>query len=345
MIWLAWRQFRVPAAMTFAALTVLAAVLAVTGPDLADEYASGAAACGTADDCSMFPVQFFAEHRTAYFALLAAILALPAIIGLFWGAPLVARELEAGTHRLAWGQSVTRARWLAVKLGLIGLVTVTVVGLGTLAVSWWSVPLDKTSGDDLSRMTPLVFDGRGIVPMAYAAFAFALGVTAGMLIRRTLPAMALTLAVFAAVQVAVPQLVRPHLLPPTRTTTTITSANLGSLMAEKLDSPIWVRVKVPDAGAWVLANETIDASGRTVDTLPFTLHSPPCGSSRKDGPARSLGPEKCIAEINRLGYKQRLVYQPAGRFWALQWAETGLYTVATLGLVGFCFWWIRRRLS
>ncbi|GAA3923982.1 transporter [Actinomadura viridis] len=344
MIWLTWRQFRVPAAVTFAALTVLAAVLAVTGPDLAEEYASGAAACGTADDCTMFAVRFFTEHRLAYFALLAGVLGFPALIGAFWGAPLVARELEAGTHRLVWGQSVTRARWLAVKLGLIGLVSVTAAGLGALAVSWWSVPLDKTSGGDLSRMTPLVFDGRGIVPIAYAAFAFALGVTAGMLIRRTVPAMALTLAVFVAVQVAVPQLVRPHLLPPTRTTTTITSANLEALVAEELDSPVRVRVKVPDVGAWVLANETIDASGRTVDALPFTLTSPPCGSPRNGVPARSLGPEECIAAINRLGYEQRLVYQPADRFWALQGVESGLYALVTLGLVGFCFWWIRRRL-
>ena len=58
-----------------------------------------------------------------------------------------------------------------------------------------------------------MFDARGIVPIGYAAFAFALGVTVGMLVRRTVPAMAITLAVFVAVQVAMPLLVRAHLMP------------------------------------------------------------------------------------------------------------------------------------
>jgi hypothetical protein len=115
------------------------------------------------------------------------VLVLPALIGLFWGAPLIARELEAGTHRLVWNQSVTRTRWLAVKLGLVGLAAVTAAGLGSLAVDWWSDPIDKTAFDQFPRMEPLLFGTRGIVPVAYAAFAFALGVTIGMLVRRRSP--------------------------------------------------------------------------------------------------------------------------------------------------------------
>jgi len=45
----------------------------------------------------------------------AQALATPALLGIFWGAPLIARELETGTCRLAWNQSVTRTRWLTVK--------------------------------------------------------------------------------------------------------------------------------------------------------------------------------------------------------------------------------------
>jgi hypothetical protein len=50
MTWLTWRQFRAAAAMLFAALATLAtlaAVLALTGPGLADDYATGIAACTT----------------------------------------------------------------------------------------------------------------------------------------------------------------------------------------------------------------------------------------------------------------------------------------------------------
>ena len=44
----------------------------------------------------------------------------PLLVGLFWGAPVLAREFERGTHRLAWTQSVPRRAWLVVKLGVLG---------------------------------------------------------------------------------------------------------------------------------------------------------------------------------------------------------------------------------
>lgn len=78
-------------------------------------------------------------------------------------------------------------------------------------------------------MAPLVFGARGIAPMGYAAFAFVLGVSVGMLVRRTLPAMVLTLAVFAALQLAMPLLVRPHLMPPITATFELGRTNVDSI--------------------------------------------------------------------------------------------------------------------
>src|SRR6266516_4519693 len=71
--------------------------------------------------------------------------------------------------------------------------------------SWWSGPIDQAGGfpvtmGQLSRFSPLVFDARGLAPVGYAAFAFTLGVTVVVLIRRTLPAMAIALACIAVVQ-------------------------------------------------------------------------------------------------------------------------------------------------
>ena len=86
-------------------------------------------------------------------------LVVPALIGMFWGAPLIARELETGTYRLAWTQGVTRKRWLAVKLGLVGLASMAVAGLLSLMVTWWSSPLDRVNADPFT-----LFDQRGIVP-------------------------------------------------------------------------------------------------------------------------------------------------------------------------------------
>jgi hypothetical protein len=337
MIWLTWRQFRAAAAMMAAALAALAAILALTGPGLAHDYATGIAAC-TQSGCSDFVRHFFRDHQGPFLGLTAVVLVLPALIGLFWGAPLLTRELEAGTHRLVWNQSITRTRWLAVKLALTGLAAMTAAGLGSLAVTWWSSPIDK-SATNFPKMGPLLFDARGIVPIAYAAFALALGVTVGMLVRRTLPAMAITLAVFVALQFAMPLLVRPHLLPPTRSTIQITESNLDDFSMGP-DRRIRVSAKPADTGAWVLSSHTVDASGHAVSSIP-----PSPSLSPSSGPCAPQGLSACLAEVTRLGYRQQVTYQPSSRFWAFQWYETGIYTALTLGLAGSCFWRIRRRLS
>ncbi|GAA0965858.1 transporter [Acrocarpospora macrocephala] len=350
MIWLTWRQFRGSAALMAAVLVVLTAVLALTGPDLASRYAAGIAGCTPDDTCDRFFDGFFGEHQLLFVAVSFVVLALPALVGLFWGAPLITRELEAGTHLLVWNQSVTRGRWLAVKLGLVGLAAMAAACLCGLAVTWWSDPLDKSAVLDLALMAPLVFGARGIVPMGYAAFAFVLGVTVGMLVRRTLPAMALTLAAFVAVQLAMPLLVRPHLMPPVTSTFELSHVNGGGFHVQgEGGGPVLISMQpgVPGhAGAWVLASDLLDPSGRTIAgmgeeaPIPVSATSGPCAP--QGGPPNL---DACWVEINRLGYRQQATYQPLERFWPLQWIETGIYALLTLGLTWFSFWWIRRRLS
>jgi len=337
MIWLTWRQFRTAAIAVFAALAALAAILALTGPGLAGDYASGIAACANeSGGCSNFVQNFFQDYQNPFLAVTAVILILPPLIGLFWGAPLISRELETGTHRLVWNQSITRTRWLAVKLGLTGLAAMAAAGLGSLAVTWWSSTIDQTAADQFPRLGSLVFDARGVVPIAYAAFAFALGVTVGMLVRRTLPAMAITLAVFAAVQLAMPALVRPHLLPPTRAAVEISESIMDGLSRTR-EGTIHVLAKAPDPGGWLLSSQTIDPSGKAVESIPLSTTSGPCAG--QDGPAN------CLAEMTRLGYRQQMTYHAPTRFWPFQWIESAIYTALALALTGFCFWWLRRRLS
>ncbi|MDP9868317.1 MULTISPECIES: ABC transporter permease [Streptosporangium] len=280
-------------------------------------------------------------------------LVLPALVGLFWGAPLISRELEAGTHLLVWNQSVTRTRWLAAKLALTGLAAVAAACLCSLAVTWWSGPLDRSAAPGFALMDPLVFGARGIVPMGYAAFAFVLGVTVGMLARRTLPAMAVTLAVFAALQIALPLLVRPHLLPPVTSTFELGPANVETFgLPRGGGSPrVTLEPAIPGhTGAWVLSSHLVDPSGHPVGTdaagatVQVSVTSGPCALSEAQGQGRN-GPDGCLAEVNRLGYRQAATYQPFDRFWPLQWIETGIYALLTLGLTGFCFRWIRGRLS
>ncbi|MGW6504176.1 ABC transporter permease [Nonomuraea angiospora] len=348
MIWLTWRQLRGSAATTAAVLVILAVVLALTGPDLATRYSAGIAACVQDGTCDRFYNRFLGAYETPFMAVNLTVLLLPALVGIFWGAPLITRELEASTHLLVWNQSITRGRWLAVKLGLTGLAAMAAACLCALAASWWSGPLDKSASENLALMAPLVFGARGIAPIGYAAFAFVLGVTVGMLVRRTLPAMALTLAVFAAIQLAMPLLVRAHLMPPATGAFQLSQANVENLgISREGGGPVRILLKsaVPgQAGAWVLSSTMTDPSGRTISdddagaAIQVSTTSGPCAPSAASG-------DGCIAEINRLGYRQHAAYQPLQRFWPFQWIETGIYALLSLGLTWFCFWWVRRRLS
>src|SRR5258708_1257028 len=110
MIWLTWRQFRAQAIAAAAALAVTAVIFGLTGPHLAHLYdISGLASCHTG--CSALTSNFLDSMKadTVYPALYIAGLGIlyltPGIMAMFWGAPLVTRELEAGTFRLAWNQS------------------------------------------------------------------------------------------------------------------------------------------------------------------------------------------------------------------------------------------------
>ncbi|MGW0484615.1 ABC transporter permease [Nonomuraea sp. NPDC003214] len=349
MIWLTWRQFRGAALMTSALLVALAAVLAPTGSRLAADYAAGLAACAPGAECLHFYDRFFDAYRMPFLAGTLVVLILPALVGLFWGAPLITRELEAGTHLLVWNQGITRRRWLAVKLALTGLVAAAAAGVSGLAVTWWSGPLDQSAPEGFALMDPLVFSARGILPLGFAAFAFVLGVSIGMLVKRTLPAMALTLLVFTAVQVAMPLLVRPHLMPPVTSTFDLAQENVDmfGVRRDGLTTVTLTQAIPGHTGAWVLSSELIDGSGRTLAASGdeavvhgVSVTSGPCGTQQ----ARQ-GPEACLAELSRLGYRQRAAYQPLDRFWALQWMETGIYALLTAALTGLSFRWVRRRLS
>ncbi|GAA4606224.1 transporter [Actinoallomurus liliacearum] len=331
MIWLAWRQLRTQAVVVFGAIAVLAVLLAATGPRLAHLYHVHGRA---------FLDDLGSTESSLYLIGTFAVLFTPALIGTFWGAPLVTRELDAGTHRLAWTLT-TRTRWLVVKLGVVGLVAIAATGLLSLAVTWWNGPIDAAIAENsgapghgvflLPRMQALVFDTRGIAPLGYAAFAFVLGVTIGVVVRRTLPAMALLLALFTVVQVTMAVGVRSHLLPPEHVTTKITSANLTLI-----DFTGHLTVKVDEPGAWIVSQHTVNAAGRVV-APPSWVEQCPLENRQ--------GSQACFDRLSDLGYRQLVSYHPAGRFWAFQCEEAAIYLVVALSLAGFCVWWIRRRLS
>jgi ABC-2 family transporter protein len=341
-IWLSWRQLRIQATAAAVGVVAAAIVLAVTGPRLAD-------LTGNVFD------QLSRSDRWLYGAGIVVLAVVPALLGAFWGAPLVARELEGGTHRLIWTQSVTRRRWLATRLGLALLAAAVAMGVLTLAVTWWATPLDgaqsETSGSLPARLTPVAFSMRGIAPVAYGLFAVALGVAVGAVLRRTLAAMAVTLAVYVFVQIALPVWVRPHLIPPVRETVTLGAGTLDgiSIRGDKPGAITTITAHTADPTDWVLANRTLDPSGRVVDELPAwfgeCLPPPPSPNGPVEAARPKLGLQACLTRLSDEGYRQQLVYQPASRFWPLQWAETGVFVAVSALLAWFALWWVRRRLS
>ncbi len=207
MIRLTLRQFRTEAVIGFGLLAVLAILLAITGIHLAQVNDAFEVTCKAIGDCAASANPIFQDDPSLHTFLPLIVIVMPAVIGLFLGAPLIAGELETGTFRLAWTQSVTRRHWLAVKLGLVGLAAVAMSVLLTGMVDWWQSPFDAASQN---RFNTLNFGFHGVAPIGYAAFAFALGVTAGVLLRRTVAAMGATLVGFVAARVAVTAWVRPE---------------------------------------------------------------------------------------------------------------------------------------
>jgi hypothetical protein len=157
MIRLTWRQFRTPAIVALGALLVVAALAGLTGLDLAHSDAATLAACRPAGNCAS-AMQTFARTdsilRTTFGMALTVV---PALLGAFWGAPLIAREIESGTFPLVWTQSVTRTRWLVVKLAVLGLATMLVAGLLSLIVTWWASPLDRLERPSTARSVTAIW--------------------------------------------------------------------------------------------------------------------------------------------------------------------------------------------
>jgi hypothetical protein len=334
MTWFAWRQSRTPIFITLAAGVIAAILLAITHGSLETLWSdSGAAACTT--NCGSVMENFIRQvgHTTnsvVYQVALVVMYLLPALVGAFWGAPMIARELETGTHRLAWNQSVSRTRWLATKLGIGAVASASIVGLLSWAVTVWSQHIDQAQ---YYRITPISYGARGIVPIAYTLFAFALGVTMGMLIRRTVPAIAATLAIYAAMVFAMPLWVRGHLMPPVRQMSTLDVSRNMEMMLSNGGKMRVVSSVVPD-GAWVLKNDSITTAGQVFS-----------GPANPQACGENAGPRACLDWLGTLGLRQDLVYQPANHFWPLQWIESGIFVALAAALFGFCFWWTQRRLA
>ncbi|MEV6318560.1 hypothetical protein [Streptomyces sp. NPDC051776] len=112
---------------------------------------------------------------------------LPCAVAAWAGAALIGRELETGTARLAWTQSLSPTRWLAAKLAVPAAVLAAGTAVLVLVFNWvW------TADNDLlvtAWYWDRVFIPRGPVAVSLVLCGLAAGALAGLMLRRTLPAL------------------------------------------------------------------------------------------------------------------------------------------------------------
>jgi len=330
MIWLTWRQHRNEALAGGLVLALLGAYLLFTGSQMYNAAARWGLfschgdvnlpqACGVA--IYEFDQRFLNLIVTKY-----ALMVLPALLGVFVGAPLLAREVDQGTHVVVWTQSITRMHWFTVKIVLLS--GVTLVSAGALAglVTWWHRPLDLV----FSSGPWTFFDAAGPVPVAYALFAFALGVSAGTFIPRTVPAMGTTLLLFTAARVAM-SLLRPWYLAPLIKETPFGQA---SFPTDALPVDLY----------WVDQTNSRVSFDR-IEQLIHRAFPGLIGSFGSNGPTPMSGTD--VATIGQylhdLGFRYLAVYQPIERFWTFQVIEANFFLLIALGLLGISAWWLRHR--
>jgi hypothetical protein len=295
MAWVTWRQHRTQLLLAVALLAVVALAAVATGLGIRSAFdRQKLDACvppAARTGCDIIVRHFQGEYHDQVLVVRYLVF-LPALLALFVGAPLLARELEHGTYRLAWTQGVSRRRWLLSQTLLLALAS----AIGALALSalvmWWRHPFDQLEG----RMAPSRFEIEGLVVPAYAVFALAVGILTGALLKRTVAAMSAALLAFVAARLAVAQFVRPH------------------YVAAEHDTATGL-TPTTHAHDWVLSNSLVDAVGRQITAARENLAIVHAQQARIDAQDYLLS----------LGWRRAVSFQPSDRFWTFQAIEAGIF--------------------
>lgn len=232
--------------------------------------------------------------------------ALPVLCGVLLGAPLIAQEWESGTYRMVWSQSVSRVRWLVVKLALAVTVTALATGVVAAAVTWWWLPVSPFVQGPAAWYGTVPFLVIGPLPVALGVLSVLVGAAAGVLLRRTVPAMAVTLGIVGGLYWALDR-IRGGLWPVA--TRDAQGGELPDLLLTR---------------NWTVAGGYRTASG---DRLPDDI----CGIERTAGCLRHLKVTGTWAE-----------FHPPSHFWPLQATSAVLCLLVAVIPVLLCIRRIRR---
>jgi hypothetical protein len=203
---LIWRLHRAHAIVSAVAIAAVTALIVPTGIAIANSYHHAVMNCSVSHiGCGDISFTVFGNNGAFTSLVQDLVMAFPLVLGILWGAPLVPRESEAGTEDFAWTQGVTRRRWVLTNLGWALLAAAAWGGALAALFTWWRGPDNALD----SPVKFIYFDIQGVAPIAYSMFAMALGIAAGALFRRVVPAIMTTLVVFPAVRISIALFFRP----------------------------------------------------------------------------------------------------------------------------------------
>jgi hypothetical protein len=304
MIWVAWRLERTTLLILGGLAAAFAVWLGIRGLQL-HSIAGVARSCSRPYTPPCYAVQGRIGSPTATAGPILLNL-LPLVVGMFVGAPMFARDFEAGNQRFALTQGTGRTRWVASRLALITAVCLPLASLLGLLAWWWLAPYRGpaffgggpwASGRELRIVTPVLLTG-------WTVLGLAVGALFSMLLRRTVRAIAATGTLLAVLMVLAVLRLRPLLL----------SIN-----------PLRVRNSSP-LGTYTVTTYFTGPNGHVLSNAALNqlvAHIPP---------------KVAAANTELSWYAARhvyfwLAYQPVTRYWLFQFAELGVLLVVSALLV------------
>jgi hypothetical protein len=317
-VWVVWRQQRFQVSVSLALIFTVALGLVFLRLNVVGALQdAGASPCEQTGTACLNPAFDVISDRYGRIASVVPLimLALPPLLGALAGGPLFAREYEQGTQILALTKSVGPLRWWATKTVVAGVPpALALLALG-LVNTWAMQPMAAFVAR--SMITP-GFETRGITPTAYFILAFAVAVTAGILLRNTAAAIGTSIAVYVACLLVL-GFFRPNYLTPVD-------------FVDPLPNVAGVGAQAPGnaAAAWEIDNFFMNAAGD-----PVTVRFDECGDpSSYQQCALDQG---VTAEVIR--------YQPADRYWAIQGIEGGLAVATGAAVLALGLVRLRRRVT
>lgn len=320
MIWLTWRLHRTEAAIGGALFAALIAIMYMATKRVDTAYnAAKDSGCFDGVDTSICN-----DRVNHYFSIL---LNWDRLSTLLHGVPIVLaalvmiptlHELERGTHRLAWTQSITRRRWAASRLGFAAGIALAVAIVWAGAATIWSKSIlrgdEHTFGQNWFELRPAVLIG-------YSLFAVALALSAAVLVRRLVPALAILTVGFIGVRIFTTFELRPHYRAPL--TETVAAANdTGPYTAY--------------ATRWMLDESWLTSTGHRISWESVNQLCQPTN----DQVNTDTYYHQCLVDQGLQYYR---AFQPLSRVSQFQFIEAGLYLGAAAALFLFAFWCLTRR--